>query len=304
MNHDPLPARRDDSGRLDDACASWRCCSSASCRRCRCSCWRTCCLWRPGAGGRRSVRRRRVRLCLCRVRGAAGLYAVSRRSVRSQGVRGMVNSLSAKRRQNVGNVGHLSVQSRTFGASNTKKPQPGRACGHTTREETKHETIPVQGPAGSTCRHGHGAAGAGGVPGKTDHFVVRYSPGGGFDAYARAIAPELEKALGVEVVVENIPGAGGQKGAATIYRADPDGYTIGIWNIPGLTVPQLLGKANGLRPERRHLARQPGHRALRAGGAGGQRLSTRWRTFATWAVRSSIPIPGLRRPLRSPPISR
>ncbi|MCG6901256.1 MAG: tripartite tricarboxylate transporter substrate binding protein [Rhodobacter sp.] len=82
-------------------------------------------------------------------------------------------------------------------------------------------------------------------PDKPIKFIVGYSPGGGFDAYARALAPELEKSLGVEVVVENVPGAGGQKGAATIYRADPDGYTIGIWNIPGLTVPQLLGKANG-----------------------------------------------------------
>jgi len=76
-------------------------------------------------------------------------------------------------------------------------------------------------------------------------FVVPYSPGGGFDSYARAVAPEMEKILGVEVVVENIPGAGGQKGASTVYRADPDGYTIGIWNVPGLTVPQLLGKSSG-----------------------------------------------------------
>ncbi len=82
-------------------------------------------------------------------------------------------------------------------------------------------------------------------PDKPITFVVGYSPGGGFDAYARALAPELEKALGVEVVIENVPGAGGQKGAATIYRAAPDGYTIGIWNIPGLTVPQLLGEAKG-----------------------------------------------------------
>ncbi|KMK65036.1 tripartite tricarboxylate transporter substrate binding protein [Puniceibacterium sp. IMCC21224] len=76
-------------------------------------------------------------------------------------------------------------------------------------------------------------------------FVVPYSPGGGFDAYVRAVAPELEQILGTEVVVENIPGAGGQKGASTVYRADPDGYTIGIFNVPGLTVPQLLGKSSG-----------------------------------------------------------
>ncbi len=82
-------------------------------------------------------------------------------------------------------------------------------------------------------------------PEKPVTFVVPYSPGGGFDSYVRAVAPEMEKALGVEVVIENIPGAGGQKGAATVYRADPDGYTIGIWNVPGLTVPQLLGRSSG-----------------------------------------------------------
>ncbi len=76
-------------------------------------------------------------------------------------------------------------------------------------------------------------------------FVVPYSPGGGFDSYVRAVAPELERILGTEVVVENIPGAGGQRGASTVYRADPDGYTIGIWNVPGLTVPQLMGQSSG-----------------------------------------------------------
>lgn len=79
-------------------------------------------------------------------------------------------------------------------------------------------------------------------PEKPITFVVPYSTGGGFDSYVRAVAPEMEKILGVEVVPENIPGAGGQKGAATVYRSDPDGYTIGIWNVPGLTVPQLLGE--------------------------------------------------------------
>ncbi len=82
-------------------------------------------------------------------------------------------------------------------------------------------------------------------PEKPITFVVPYSPGGGFDAYARAVAPEMEKILGTEVVIENIPGAGGQQGASTVYRADPDGYTIGIFNVPGLTVPQLVGKSSG-----------------------------------------------------------
>lgn len=82
-------------------------------------------------------------------------------------------------------------------------------------------------------------------PEKPITFVVPYSPGGGFDAYARAVAPGMEEILGTEVVIENIPGAGGQQGANTVYRADPDGYTIGIFNVPGLTVPQLLDQSSG-----------------------------------------------------------
>ena len=75
--------------------------------------------------------------------------------------------------------------------------------------------------------------------------VIPYSPGGGFDTIVRAFAPALEKVLGAEVVPENISGAGGTKGAQTVHRAEPDGYTIGIYNIPGFTVNQVLGMDMG-----------------------------------------------------------
>src|SRR4029079_16779820 len=39
--------------------------------------------------------------------------------------------------------------------------------------------------------------------GKTVHFIVGLGVGGGFDAYARMIAPYLSKELGTTVVVEN-----------------------------------------------------------------------------------------------------
>ena len=45
--------------------------------------------------------------------------------------------------------------------------------------------------------------------GKTLRLVVGYGPGGGYDAYARMIAPHLSRVLGASVVVENQPGAGG-----------------------------------------------------------------------------------------------
>jgi len=76
-------------------------------------------------------------------------------------------------------------------------------------------------------------------------FIIPYSPGGGFDTIVRKVAPALEKALGAEVVPQNIPGAGGTKGAATVARAAPDGYTIGIYNMPGFTVSALAGKKLG-----------------------------------------------------------
>ncbi|MDH5558947.1 MAG: tripartite tricarboxylate transporter substrate binding protein [Alphaproteobacteria bacterium] len=76
-------------------------------------------------------------------------------------------------------------------------------------------------------------------------FIIPYSPGGGFDTIVRAFAPAMEKILGAQVVPENIPGAGGTKGAATVARAAPDGYTIGIYNMPGFTVSAMTGKKLG-----------------------------------------------------------
>ena len=76
-------------------------------------------------------------------------------------------------------------------------------------------------------------------------FVIPYSPGGGFDTIVRQFAPAMEEVMGTTVVPENISGAGGGRGGQSVYRADPDGYTIGIYNIPGLTVESVLGRDTG-----------------------------------------------------------
>lgn len=72
-------------------------------------------------------------------------------------------------------------------------------------------------------------------------FIIPFGPGG-FDAYARTLAPELERILGAVVVPENVPGAGGRIGANTVYRARPDGYTIGLFSLPGMTIPGIMGE--------------------------------------------------------------
>lgn len=77
-------------------------------------------------------------------------------------------------------------------------------------------------------------------PDKPINMIVSYSPGGGTDLVARAIAPFIEKYLGnnARVIVMNKPGAGGAIGFASLATAAPDGYTIGFINTPNvMTIP-------------------------------------------------------------------
>jgi tripartite-type tricarboxylate transporter receptor subunit TctC len=66
--------------------------------------------------------------------------------------------------------------------------------------------------------------------GKTVRLVVGFGAGGGYDAYARMVAPRLGKLIGANVVVENQPGAGGLTALNRGYIAPPDGLTLMIVN--------------------------------------------------------------------------
>jgi tripartite-type tricarboxylate transporter receptor subunit TctC len=56
--------------------------------------------------------------------------------------------------------------------------------------------------------------------------VLPFGPGGVADITTRTIAPKLSEALGQNVVVENMPGAGGIRASETVAHAEPDGYTL------------------------------------------------------------------------------
>ena len=64
--------------------------------------------------------------------------------------------------------------------------------------------------------------------GQPIHLVVPYAPGGPLDLTARALAERAKNALGVPVIIDNRPGAGGNIGCDLVAKAAPDGATIGI----------------------------------------------------------------------------
>jgi hypothetical protein len=57
-------------------------------------------------------------------------------------------------------------------------------------------------------------------------IVVPYAAGGSHDLVARALQPQLEKVLGVPVIVENKPGGGSTIACNYVKAAPPDGYTL------------------------------------------------------------------------------
>jgi tripartite-type tricarboxylate transporter receptor subunit TctC len=84
------------------------------------------------------------------------------------------------------------------------------------------------------------AASASNFPFKPIRFIIPYAPGGGFDVYVRMIAPVMEQFLPrkVAIIPLNVSGGGGARGVIQLYRARPDGYTLGIFNIPGVFILQ------------------------------------------------------------------
>ncbi|WP_144900783.1 Bug family tripartite tricarboxylate transporter substrate binding protein [Halobellus captivus] len=62
--------------------------------------------------------------------------------------------------------------------------------------------------------------------------IISWGQGGGSDIYTRQVWSEIAESYDVSVAFENITGAGGMRGIRSIYDAEPDGYTVGIYNSP------------------------------------------------------------------------
>lgn len=74
-------------------------------------------------------------------------------------------------------------------------------------------------------------------PSKPITLIAPWPPGGSSDAVMRAFAESASRALGVSVIVDNRPGAGGTLGATAMVNARPDGYMLtqlplGVYRLP------------------------------------------------------------------------
>lgn len=75
-------------------------------------------------------------------------------------------------------------------------------------------------------------------------LIVPFSAGGSIDTLCRTLGPYLTKELGVDVVVEDMPGAGSQVGLTYLAdTASKDGYTISEVSEPHLSFSINVQKA-------------------------------------------------------------
>src|SRR6185295_18534824 len=62
-------------------------------------------------------------------------------------------------------------------------------------------------------------------------MVVPFAPGGPVDVLGRVLQPYLSETLGQQVVVENVPGAGGMMGAQRVARAAADSHVFVLGSV-------------------------------------------------------------------------
>ena len=82
-------------------------------------------------------------------------------------------------------------------------------------------------------------------PSKPIRLVVPFPAGTAPDVLARLLAPALNEQMSANMVVENVPGAGGTIGVDRVAKAAPDGYTLLMSGDAALV---LTGGAYGVNP--------------------------------------------------------
>ena len=79
-------------------------------------------------------------------------------------------------------------------------------------------------------------------PSRIVTLVSPFPPGGPSDTTARMIVGPMAKALGQQIIVENVTGAGGTIGSNRVAKATPDGYTIMVSGSGTHAAAEFLNK--------------------------------------------------------------
>jgi len=80
-------------------------------------------------------------------------------------------------------------------------------------------------------------------PTKPITMIVPFAAGGPTDALARVLGQRMGEALGQQIVIENVGGAGGTIGVNKAAKAAPDGYTLLFTHMGTLAVNIALYKS-------------------------------------------------------------
>jgi len=79
-------------------------------------------------------------------------------------------------------------------------------------------------------------------PNRVITLVAPFPPGGPSDTTARMIIGPMSKALGQQIIVENVTGAGGTIGTNRTAKAKPDGYTLMVSGSGTHAAAEFLNK--------------------------------------------------------------
>jgi len=92
------------------------------------------------------------------------------------------------------------------------------------------------------------AASAADYPDHPIRVIVSVPAGGGVDTVTRIVADKMRAALGQPLVVENKSGVSGSLAAETVFKAEPDGYTLLASQPAPITTAPFLYKSLNYDP--------------------------------------------------------
>lgn len=82
-------------------------------------------------------------------------------------------------------------------------------------------------------------------PSRPITLMIPFPPGGITDIVGREVALNLTKYLKQPVIVENRAGAAGSIGTLALAKTKPDGYTLGILTVSGISIAPHVTKSLG-----------------------------------------------------------